>query len=171
VLDDHWGYAAGDLNYKSPAQMIRTLAGCRRYGANLLLNVGPMGNGLVRPIDKAMLELMGEWVELFDEAIRCPRPTYIDIDNKPDDFLLKLGKTYYLFCDHLPMSADPNVALQDTGKYLDAFKLPETIRSVTWMDTKDAVAFEQNGEDVQVHTVPFTYGRNTVIRVAKIECE
>ncbi len=172
VLDDHWGYAAGDLNYKSPAQMIRTLAGCRRYGANLLLNVGPMGNGLVRPIDKAMLELMGEWVELFDEAIRCPRPTYIDIENKPDDFLLKLGKTYYLFCDHLPMSADPNVAMNDTeGKYLDAFDLPETVRSVTWMDTKEPVAFEQEGEQVRVHTVPFTYGRNTVIRVAKIECE
>ncbi|MBR4889589.1 MAG: alpha-L-fucosidase [Clostridia bacterium] len=172
VLDGHWGYAAGDLNYKSPAQMIRTLAGCRRYGANLLLNVGPMGNGFVRPIDKAMLGLMGEWVELYDEAIRCPRPAYIEIDNKPDDFLLKLGKTYYLFCDHLPMNGDPNVALNDTtGRYLDAFKLPETIRSITWMDTNDAVAFEQDGEDVRVHTVSFTYGRDTVIRVAKIECE
>ena len=172
VLCDHWGYASDDLNYKSPAQMIRTFATCRRYGANLLLNIGPMGSGQLRPIDKAILGLIGEWVHIYDEAIRYPRPTYIDIENKPDDFLLKLDKTYYLFCDHLPMRSDPNVALMDSsGIYLDAFDLTDTVRSITWMDTEEPVNYQQEGQRVLVHTVPFTYGRNTVIRVAKIECE
>lgn len=171
VMNTHWGYAAGDIDYKSPAAMIRTLAGCRRYGANLLLNLGPMGDGLVRPIDGCILELVGKWVELFEEAIRLPRPTYIDIENKPDDFLLKLDNTYYLFCDHLRAAGDSNVTIDGTDPYIDAFELPDTVKSITWMDTNEEVAFTQEGNKVSVQTVPFCYGRDTVIRVAKIVCE
>lgn len=172
VMNSHWGYAKEDICYTSPAEMIRTLAGCRRYGANLLLNLGPMGDGSLRPIDAAILEMLGRWVDIYDEAIRCPRPTYIDIENKPDDFLLKLGKTYYLFCDHLATVADSNVTIEgDPSTYTDHFVLPETVKSVSWLDTGDSVEFVQNGFDVSVRTIPFKYGRNTVIRVAKIECE
>ena len=60
IFGDNWGYAREDLNYKAPAQIIRELAECRKYGANMLLNVGPMGDGTVRPIDAAMLGLVGE---------------------------------------------------------------------------------------------------------------
>ncbi len=72
ALNTHWGYAEQDFDYKSPADMIRALAGCRRYGANFLLNIGPMGNGLVRPLDGCYLDLIGDWVKLFEEAIRLP---------------------------------------------------------------------------------------------------
>jgi len=152
--------------------MIRTLAGCRRCGANLLLNLGPLGDGSLQTIDTAILEILGKWVRIYDEAIRTPRPTDIDIEGKPDDFLLKDGKNYYLFCDHLPTVADPNVTMEaNLADYSDRFMLPETIRSITWMDTGDPVRFIQTGNAVTVHTDPFTYGRNTVIRVAKIICE
>lgn len=172
VMNSHWGYAKEDICYASPAEMIRTLAGCRRYGANLLLNLGPMGDGSLRKIDAAILEMLGRWVKIYDEAIRCPRPTYIDIENKPDDFLLKFGKTYYLFCDRLATVADPNVTIEgNPSTYTDRFVLPETVRSVLWMDNGEAVEYTQNGSEIAVRTVPFKYGRNTVIRVAKIVCE
>lgn len=172
VMNSHWGYAKEDICYASPAEMIRTLAGCRRYGANLLLNLGPMGDGSLRKIDAAILEMLGHWVKIYDEAIRCPRPTYIDIENKPDDFLLKFGKTYYLFCDRLATVADPNVTIEgNPSTYTDRFVLPETVRSVSWMDNGEAVEYTQNGSEIAVRTVPFKYGRNTVIRVAKIVCE
>lgn len=45
VFASHWGYTKEDLNFKSPAQMIRELADCRRYGSNMLINVGPMADG------------------------------------------------------------------------------------------------------------------------------
>ncbi len=172
VMNNHWGYAKEDICYASPAEMIRTLAGCRRYGANLLLNLGPMGDGSLRKIDAAILEMLGRWVKIYDEAVRCPRPTYIDIENKPDDFLLKFGKTYYLFCDRLATVADPNVTIEgNPSTYTDRFVLPEPVRSVSWMDNGEAVEYTQNGSEIAVRTVPFKYGRNTVIRVAKIVCE
>lgn len=171
VFCDHWGYAKEDLNYKSPAQMIRELADCRRYRSNMLMNIGPMGDGSIREMDRAILNLMGKWVAYFDEAIRKPAPTGIEIEGKPDDFILKHENYYYLFCYNLPMSADPNVAVFKEAQYESKFKLADKIRAVTWMDNEAAVEYMQDGENVMVTTVPYTYGRSLVVRVAKIVCE
>ena len=169
IFADHWGYAAEDFNFKSPADMIRDLVTCRRYGSNLLMNVGPMGNGLLRQMDAAIYNLMGQWIALNGEAIYEPRPSGIEVENKPDDFILKKDNTYYLFCDKLPMSADPNVTRNQETLFQDKFKLDKKIKTVTWLDNNEPVAFEQNGEQVIIKTVPYTYGRQLVIRVAKIE--
>ncbi len=171
VFCGHWAYAAEDLNYKSPAQMIRELADCRRYRSNMLMNLGPMADGTVREIDRAILNIMGKWVSYYDEAIRKPEPSGIEIEGKEDDFILKDGKNYYLFCYNLPMSADPNVTRVSGGDFDYKFKLDEKIQSVTWMDDGKEVAFEQKDNDVTVHTDVFLYGRDLVVRVAKIVCE
>jgi len=170
IFCDHWGYAWEDLNYKSPALMIRELADCRRYGANMLINIGPTEDGSVREMDRAILNLMGRWVSYHEEAIRRPIPTGIEIEGKPDDFLLRDGNVYYLFCYNLPMSADFNVALYADVDYDSCFVLKEKINKVVWMDTGAEVNFVQEGERVTVTTEPFTYGRNLVVRVAKLVC-
>ena len=82
-----------------------------------------------------------------------------------------LFRSYYLFCDHLPMSADPNVALKQEGEYRDIFTMSKKIKSITWLDNGDPVEFEQKDDRVTVKTVPYTYGRQLVVRVAKIETE
>lgn len=169
TLGDHWAYAKEDLRFKSPAKMIEELAECRRYGANLLLNVGPMGNGSLRLVEAAVLELIGEWTSYFDEAIRKPKPTGIEIEKKPRDFVLQDGDFRYLFCFDLPMVFDPNVALQTEFVYEDAFPFEHEVKRIIWMDNGENVKFEQKEGKLIVHTEPFPYGRNLVVRVAKIE--
>jgi len=172
VLCSHWGCASRDLSYKSPSDMIHTLAGCRRYGANLLLNLGPTADGSLRTIDKAIIEILGKWVAIHDEAIRKPRPVYIDIEGKPDNFLLRDGNTYYLFCDHLPTVADPNVTVEtNPDGYTNRFPFEGKVRSVTWMDNGEVLPFTLQDGTLTIQTTPFLYGRNTVVRVAKIICE
>ncbi len=171
IFGDHWGYAAEDLNFKSPALMIEELADCRKFGANMLMNVGPMGDGSLRPMDTATLGVMGQWVDYFDEAIRMPRPTGIEIENKPNDFLLKNGKNYYLFCFKLPMRGDENVAWYEDTNYTDTFELAEEVASVTWMDNGADVTFIKEGNKMSVCTEPCVYGRSLVVRVAKIVCK
>lgn len=170
IFADHWGYAAQDLNFKSPAALIEELADCRRCGSNMLINVGPMADGSLRPMDAAVLGLMGEWVGFFDEAIRTPRPSGITVENKPDDFLLKDGDSYYLFCFRLPVSGDGHVTEAEETEYMDLFKLPQKVEKIFWLDNNDPVAFEHDGDKVKVRTVPYSYGRNLVVRVAKIVC-
>ncbi len=171
IFGSHWGYAKEDWNIKSPAEMIRELADCRRYGSNMLMNVGPMGDGSIRLIDRAVLGIMGEWANCFSEAIHAPRPCPIVVENKESDFLLQDGTNYYLFCYGLPMSADPNVALNEPSNYLDQFHMKEKIRSINWLDDGTPVDYTQDGDAVDVRTVPFTYGRDLVVRVAKIACQ
>ena len=170
TMGDHWGYAKDDLNYKSPATIIEEAADCRRYGANMLLNIGPKGDGTLRTIDKAVLEMLGYWMSYYGEAMHAPRPTDIEIEGKTKDFVLQDGDTYYLFCYDLPMSFDENVALHTDGFYEDKFHFSPKVKEIKWMDNGENVSFEQNADELIIHTIPFHYGRNLVVRVAKIQC-
>lgn len=171
IFCHHWAYAKEDFDYKGPGEMITELADCRRYGSNMLINVGPMQDGTLRPIDAAILGVMGEWVSRFEEAIRNPRPTNIAIKSLYDDFLLREDKNYYLFCLGLPTAGDAHVAIFEQKNYMDSFELQDTIKSVIWMDNGKEVQFSQDGEQVTIYTEPYRYGRNLVVRVAKIVCE
>lgn len=169
AFGEHWGYARDDLRYKSLEQLIRELAECRRYGSNMLLNVGPKGDGSLDPLDAGLLFGIGRWADYFEEAIRAPRPTGIKIQDKPDNFILQDGKNYYLFCYNLPMIEFAGYYNEDF--YKERFELADRISSVIWMDTGEPLQFEQEADKVCIHTVPYQYGRNLVVRVAKIVCE
>jgi len=164
VFGEEWGYAEDDLNYKSPAEIIRSLCDCRRYGANFLLNVGPMADGYIRELDKAYFSTVGHWMGYFSSAVYSPRPTDIAVKNKNNDFILREGNTLYLFCYELGGSYDG-----PDDRYVDVFDLDEPIKSVVWLDTDKPLEFARNGGEVRVKTEPYKYGRHLVVRVAKIE--
>lgn len=167
TLNDHWGYAENDLHYKSTGQLIEELADCRRYRANFLLNTGLMGNGQIRPVDKEIFQLIGKWVSINEEALHQPSPAGIEIPGKRD-FLLKYKQYYYLFCFDLPMQADPDVTELSDFTYQDRFELSECIQAVQWLDSLKELSFEQNGSHVCIHTEPFVYGMQYVVRIARI---
>ncbi len=168
VFADHWGYASRDLNFKSLASIIEDLCICRRYGSNFLLNVGPMGNGLLRPLDTAMLGAIGEWVNIYAEAIYTPSPSGIELCGNEKDFILRNGNALYLFMHDLGMVSDPNVALNRGEEMQSTFALDGRITSAVWMDSDLPVRYEHKNGQVTVHPLPFAYGENLVVRVAKI---
>ncbi|EKN65232.1 alpha-L-fucosidase [Neobacillus bataviensis LMG 21833] len=69
TLNDHWGYHAKDLNYKSPKQVIRTLVECVSKGGNLLLNVGPNAKGEIPEQSLAILQVVGKWMRQNGDSI------------------------------------------------------------------------------------------------------
>jgi alpha-L-fucosidase len=174
IFGSHWGYAKCDLLYKSPATIIEELADCRRYGANMLLNVGPMGNGYISEIDRAFYGMVGKWVGVYGEAIRKPRPSGIEVESAEGrDFLLRDGDKLYLFCFGLPTSADPNGSrMKNIARYEDAFTLDgERVLSAEWMDNGNAVGFEERDGKTVIKTEPYISGINYVVRVARIIVE
>ncbi len=171
TLASHWGYAVNDFNFKSMVNNINSFAICRRYRSNLLLNVGPKGDGTLRTIDKGMLELLGQWVALNDEALHAPAPTGIEIQNKPYNFLLKDGKSYYLFLTDLSVKGSADVTINKELNTTNIFPFTEKIQSVSWLDSGEPVAFIQTEDEVNVQPEPFRYGSDYVIRIAKIVVE
>ena len=168
TLGDTWGYSANDLNYKSPDTLISDLCVCRRYGANLLLNVGPQADGLLRPLDTELLRCMGKWVGVYDEAIHAPRPTDITVENRPDDFILGSNGRYYLFCHRPGMSGDGNVVMT-AEDMLCRFALNEEVKEITWMDNGEKADYTLSNGSVELKAAHFPYGTNLIVRVAEIK--
>ena len=170
IFGNYWGYAKNDFSFKSLKEIIEDFCICRKYGANYLLNIGPMGNGQLRPLDKAMLEALGEWVKIYSEALYLPRPAGIEIENKDRSFLLKGEDCYYLFAFDLGVSGNPNVELsKGDSNHNNTFIIDEKIKSVKWLDSNEDILFAQEGSRVNIITTPQLYGEHFVVRIAKVE--
>jgi alpha-L-fucosidase len=69
TLNDHWGYCPCDKNYKSPRTVIMNLLQTAKDGGNLLLNVGPDGNGEIPAEPTEILLRVGEWLKTHSECV------------------------------------------------------------------------------------------------------
>jgi len=70
TMNDSWGYASGDLNYKTPATLLRLLASCVAQDGNFLLNVGPDAEGRFPSEAVTRLRAIGQWMRVNGEAPR-----------------------------------------------------------------------------------------------------
>lgn len=172
VFGSHWGYTKNDFKYKSLIEIIEDYCVCRRHGANYLLNIGPKGDGSIRPLDYGMLSGLGEWVDIHKEALYLPRPTDIEIEGKEKDFILKNDNTYYLFVHGIPMGGSINVVQRmEMDDYTDRFTFDKKIKAIKWLDNEENVDFTQDGDKVTVCFDKQRYGNNIVVKVARIEVE
>lgn len=69
TMNDTWGFKASDTNFKTTRELIRTLVDVASKGGNLLLNVGPDGQGRIPEASVQRLRGMGEWLAVNGEAI------------------------------------------------------------------------------------------------------
>jgi alpha-L-fucosidase len=69
TLNDHWGYAAWDKNWKPASAVVRALVECVSKGGNLLLNVGPTARGEIPPECVDILGQVGEWMHRNADSI------------------------------------------------------------------------------------------------------
>ena len=63
TLNNSWGYHRGDEEWKTPGQVVDMLAACAQGKGNLLLNIGPRGDGSVPEASVAVLEAVGAWLK------------------------------------------------------------------------------------------------------------
>ena len=77
TMNDHWGYCAGDDNWKSATQLIRNLVHCVSGGGNYLLNVGPKRDGTIPAESVKRLKEIGAWMKVNGESIYgCSRAPF-----------------------------------------------------------------------------------------------
>ncbi len=69
TLNNNWGYARNDDEYKSAGTVIKTLVNCVSKGGNLLLNVGPDARGRIPMESVKVLKETGQWMEENAESI------------------------------------------------------------------------------------------------------
>lgn len=162
VMNGHWGFALNDLNYKSTATIISEFAQCRRYGANYLLNVGPMENGAIRTIDRGILEILGQWVQLNEEALRFPRPTVLTVAEDSQDFVLQNQNCLYLF-----VMDPPDFTRQTTIRTICG-SFSEKYCQAVWLDSHESLPFRQSSDKIEIEITPSSYGTILPVRIIKL---
>jgi alpha-L-fucosidase len=73
TINNSWGFNLNDPRYKSTRDLVHYLVRAAGYGANFLLNVGPMPNGKIQPEFVTRLQEMGRWLEKNGESIYATR--------------------------------------------------------------------------------------------------
>ena len=69
TINDTWGYAKNDTNWKPAEDLIRKLCDIASKGGNFLLNVGPTAEGEFPPEIVQRLAAIGRWMKVNGESI------------------------------------------------------------------------------------------------------
>ncbi len=81
TMNDSWGYNMTDHNYKSAAALIQLLVKDAGYGANLLLNIGPLPNGEIQSEFTSRLDSMGTWLKAHGETIYGTKGGFVSLQD------------------------------------------------------------------------------------------
>lgn len=69
TMNRSWGFNSSDTEYKSPAALVHTLCEVAGRGGNLLLNIGPDGDGRIPPPQAARMAEFSRWMARHSLAI------------------------------------------------------------------------------------------------------
>lgn len=69
TTNESYGYSKVDFSHKPSSYFIRLLASATAKGGNILMNVGPMGNGKWDKKDVEIFKGVGDWLKIYGEAI------------------------------------------------------------------------------------------------------
>lgn len=69
TINDSWGFNITDRNHKSTKALVQYLVKAAGYGANFLLNIGPMPDGTIQPEFTERLNGIGEWLKKNGQTI------------------------------------------------------------------------------------------------------
>ncbi|MGA2608560.1 MAG: alpha-L-fucosidase [Terriglobia bacterium] len=81
TLNDNWGYASSDDNWKPPKTVITNLIRCAQDGGNYLLNIGPMADGSVPDRGVRILKSVGEWMQRNGSTIYGAQKSWVAFAN------------------------------------------------------------------------------------------
>ena len=158
VLNDHWGYAKNDCNYKSVKELIENLVDCRSFNCNFLLNTGLKGNGSVNAIDACILKEIGVFVKANKGFIYEAKASAIKAENA---VVLQGEDCYYAVIKDVPMSADPNVQLAVSSGQVC---IDGAIYAAEWLDNQEEIRIEKSTFKIK----PYEYGESYSVRIAKL---
>lgn len=142
TINDSWGFNITDRNYKSTKALIHYLVKATGYGANFLLNIGPMPNGQIQPEFTERLSAMGQWLKQYGETIYGTKGGFI----KPQSWgaITEKGNKAWI---HL---------LNPTEEKL-FIKVPAKVKSAKLYTNKSAIKFQQLPDNyliIDINSIP-----------------
>lgn len=136
--NDSWGYINHDLNFKTPEAIIQLLAHVASRGGNLLLNVGPDGEGRIPEYSIRYLKEAGKWLRTYGTSIYGT--TYGLIADQPWGVSTSAPGKQFLHVLHQPENRKLFVPLQQNIR----------IKKVYLLKNKQPLQFSLNSTDCTI---------------------
>lgn len=172
TMNQHWGYAENDLNFKSPKEIIENIAHARQIGANILINIGLTGDGAIPAINQSYIDIISRWTKMAAPALYKAKPVVtIKANGQHQDFAIKSKDKLYLFIFNLKVAGNENVVLGGEGTNLRSFiGIHQQITQITWLDNNETLHFMQDTKQgtITINASGFEYGTNWIVRIAKV---
>lgn len=151
--NDSWGYIQHDLNFKTPETIIHLLAQVASRGGNLLLNVGPDGNGRIPAYSIRYLKETGKWLRANGASIYGT--TYGRIPDQPWGVSTSAPGKQFLHVLKLPADRKLLVPLSGTAN----------INKVYLLKNKQALTFSRKLNDLFIELPPLPPAADHVVVV------
>ncbi|GHV17279.1 hypothetical protein FACS1894169_12230 [Bacteroidia bacterium] len=100
TTNESYGYSKVDFSHKPVSYFVRLLASATAKGGNILMNVGPMGNGKWDDTDVKIFQGVGNWLKVYGKAIYGNEKT--DLPIQQWGVTTKKEDTLYLHIFHWP---------------------------------------------------------------------
>ncbi len=129
TTNESYGYNAADHSHKPAAHFIRLLASAVSRGGNLLMNIGPMGNGKWSPEDLNIVHKIGKWMDVNSQSIygagaaKLPLQSWGVVTEKND--------TLFLHVFNWPKNGSITLGGYN-GNILKANLIADSSRKITW---------------------------------------
>jgi alpha-L-fucosidase len=166
--NDSWGFHSGDHAWKSPSAVARLLSTAAKGKGNLLLNIGPRGDGSVPEPSVKIIEEVGAWLSRgAAEAIYDTDIFTFDYEKRGNH---KADWNYYG-----PMTARGNtlywLVQRWVGGEMTLGGLVPRVKSVTLLGSSpQAVKYVQEGTRLRLTGLP-VLSPDPLWPVLKIECD
>ncbi len=79
TTNESYGYSESDRSHKTPEYLVRVLIKAVARGGNMLLNIGPKGDGVIDAADIDILEGIGNWMDVNETSIRSTTRTTLPV--------------------------------------------------------------------------------------------
>jgi alpha-L-fucosidase len=100
TTNESYGWDKLDPVHKPASYFIQLLAKASAKGGNILMNIGPRGDGTIDPPDVAILQAIGQWMDVNAASIRGTQRTPLDRQAWGDSTVK--GDTIYLHVMNWP---------------------------------------------------------------------
>ncbi len=137
TIGGSWGFNIKDRKQKTFKEVLAYLVKASGYGANLLLNVGPMPNGEIQDYQQDRLKELGQWLAKYGEAIYGTEGGLV---TPTDDYVFtRKGNKVYL---HVLNMDKTEIEVTD-------FNVP--VKSITVFDQKNKVPYTLKNNILKVN--------------------
>jgi len=155
TMNYSWAYVPSDEAFKTPFEILRTLVEVVSRGGNLLLNIGPRGDGSLVPEEHDLLVAIAKWMKVNKESVVGAEPglepwqfygpstkrdhlLYLHLFAKPEESLVARA---------IPLARVKSIKILGTGKELP-FTRRRAISDMTSKDPLGELIIDTRGADL-----------------------